>query len=602
MSQDIRHLWSLLSADQRRQIIKLQWLILLMALMEVIGVASILPFMSMVSNPNALSSDSLLAQIYQASGAASVEIFLFWSGMGVFALLALSSVTSIVTTWHIIHTGQRLGADLSIRLYQHYLLQPWLFHSTHHSAALTNNIAGECQRVMAQVINPLLQMNARIATASLLLLTVFLVNPVAASIGAVAFLLIYVCLFMTVRRRLTRLGEQASASGRRRYRLMTEGFGAIKELMLLGRQPRFINDYKTSAHNLARQQGHMNALAQIPRYLVELTAFGAVIMLVLYLLRVENGDSSTLLPLLSLYALAGFKLLPAFQQIYASLAQIRGNLPAFHTIKKDLEISQQATISISCEGEALTPKREISLEQVSLTYPGKTQAALQGVSLTIPVNHSVAFVGSSGAGKTTCVDMILGLLPPDSGTLKIDGQTITDLNRRNWQNSIGYVPQFIYLADASIRDNITLGLEADDIDEQQLQHAVSLAHIKDFVNELPDGLDTLVGERGVQLSGGQRQRIGIARALYHNPAVIVLDEATSALDNISERHIMDAIADLKQQKTVIIIAHRLSTVQHCDKIYVMDQGRLVGEGMYEELSHNNCVFKALLQQLTASEH
>ncbi|ALO46401.1 ABC transporter ATP-binding protein [Pseudohongiella spirulinae] len=594
MWKDIRSLWSMLSPAQHRQIIMLQGLILTMALVEVIGVASILPFMTIVSNPDVLSGETFLAQLYQASGATSHDIFLFWSGVAVLGLLALSSLTSILTSWHIIHTGQRLGADLSIRLYQHYLLQPWLFHSTHHSATLTNHIAGECHRVMSQIINPLLQLNARIATSTLLLVTVFLVNPVAAAIGAVAFFSIYAVLFMTVRRRLSHIGEQTSAAGRRRYRLMTEGFGAIKELMLLGRQPQFIADYTDSAHDLARQQGNMNALAQLPRYLVELTAFGAVIMLVLYLLRADNGDSSTLLPLLSLYALAGFKLLPAFQQIYASLAQIRGNLPAFHAIKEDLEISQQTQLPQTVATEAVRPQQQIALEKVSFTYPGKSEPALNQISLSIPVNHSAAFVGPSGAGKSTCVDMILGMLPPDSGKLTVDDQTISDHNRRAWQNSIGYVPQSIYLADASIRDNIALGLSRGDIDEERLERAAALAHINEFVDQLPDGLNTLVGERGVQLSGGQRQRIGIARALYHDPAVVVLDEATSALDTISERHIMDAIADMRQQKTVIIIAHRLSTIQHCDTIFVIDHGHLVGTGTFAELSHKNGIFQTLV--------
>lgn len=593
MWKDIRHLWSLLTPIQHRQIITLQWMILLMALMEVIGVASILPFMTLVSNPDTLGGNALLANLYQASGASSVDTFLFWSGLSVLGLLTLSSITSIVTSWRIINTGQRLGADLSIRLYQHYLWQPWLFHSSHHSATLTNHIAGECQRVMSQIINPLLQMNARIVTAALLLTTVFLVNPMAATIGAAAFLVIYAALFMTVRRRLSRVGEHTSAAGQRRYRLMTEGFGAIKELMLLGRQSRFVADYKDSAHDLARQQGRMNALAQLPRYLVELTAFGAVIMLVLYLLRAENGNSSALLPLLSLYALAGFKLLPAFQQIYASLAQIRSNLPAFHAIRDDLEISQQSHSSGLAINSALSPQRDIRLEHVSFTYPGKSQPALLDVSLTIPVNQSVAFVGPSGAGKTTCVDMILGLLPPASGKLTIDGQEVNESNRRNWQKSIGYVPQAIYLADASVRDNITLGLETSEVEEDNLARAVQLAHINDFVDQLPAGLDTMVGERGVQLSGGQRQRIGIARALYHDPAIVVLDEATSALDSISERHIMEAIADLKQQKTVIMIAHRLSTVQHCDTIFMMDNGTVAVSGTYSTLIRSSEKFQAL---------
>lgn len=593
MWKDIRHLWSLLTTSQRRQVLTLQWLILFMAIIQVIGVASILPFMAVVSDASIISDNRWLSHLYQVSGVNSIDAFLFLSGLSVLALLTLSSLTSMVATWHIIHTGQRLGADMSIRLYRHYLEQPWLFHTKHHSATLTNHLAGECHRVMSQIINPLLQLNARLVTSGLLLATVFLVNPAAASIGALIFLLVYVLMYLTVRKRLTRMGDITVAAGKRRYRLMTEGFGAIKELMLLGRQPHFIDDYQLSARRLAREQGNMNAFAQLPRYLVELTAFGTVIMLVLYLLKANNGDASQLMPLLSFYALAGFKLLPAFQQIYANVAQVRGNLPALHAIQDDLEQSQQTIETPQPTDLPLHPKKHIALDQVSFTYPGKSQPALSDVSLTIPVNQSVAFVGPSGAGKTTCVDMLLGLLPPDSGSLRVDQETITDDIRRAWQNSIGYVPQSIFLIDASIRDNIALGLPESDIDENRLKTAIKLAHIHEFVAHLPQGIHTVVGEQGVQLSGGQRQRIGIARALYHDPAVLVLDEATSALDSISERHIMAAIDEIGKQKTVIIIAHRLSSVRHCNTIFVMDKGRIIASGSYETLSQNNDLFRSL---------
>ncbi len=574
MWHDLRQLWSLLTAPQRRQVMTLQWLVLLMAIMEVIGVAAILPFMTMVADRSILSGEGWLASAFQASGAESANQFLFWSGFAVLGLLTLSSLTSMATTWRLIHIGQQLGAGMSTRLYQHYLTRHWLYHTTHHSATLTNHIAGECQRVMAQIINPLLHMNARIVTASLLLITVFMIAPGATLIVAAMFLLLYSLLFLTVRKRLNRSGRHAVTAGRQRYRLMTEGFGGIKELLLSGHQKHYVDEYAHSAQSLAYHQGNMNALAQVPRYLVELTAYGTVIMLVLYLLG-TGTDAETLLPLLSLYALAGFKLMPAFQQIYSSLAQIRSNLPALHAIQDDLTQSLRSTALSPAGHQRLTPQRSIELRNVHFTYPNKQQPALNGVSLHIPARQAVGFVGPSGAGKTTCIDMLLGLLVPDSGHLCVDNQVINDNNRRAWQNSLGYVPQSIFLSDASIRQNIAFGVPEHEINNTQLQRAIQLAHIDDLIAQLPEGVHTKVGERGVQLSGGQRQRIGIARALYHDPDVIVLDEATSALDSLSEQRIMESIHALMQHKTVIIIAHRLSTVQRCDRVYTIDQGKVV---------------------------
>jgi HlyD family secretion protein len=302
------------------------------------------------------------------------------------------------------------------------------------------------------------------------------------------------------------------------------------------------------------------------------------------------------LPLLSVYALAGFKLLPAFQQIYTSISQIRGNLVAFEGLRDDLRASARTSFQSTLKengGEHLTPRKSIELKNIQFTYPGKAEPALRDLTMTIGVNQAIGLVGASGSGKSTVIDILLGLIHPETGELMIDGSPVKKQQLRAWQNSLGFVPQSIFLADSSIRENIAFGLPPELVDEEKVQRAATMAHLDELLAELPDGLRTRVGERGVQLSGGQRQRIGIARALYHDADVLILDEATSALDGVTEKLIMDAIHDFSGKKTIIMIAHRLTTVKQCDAIFMMAQGEVVDSGTFDELAARNLVFQRM---------
>jgi HlyD family secretion protein len=334
----------------------------------------------------------------------------------------------------------------------------------------------------------------------------------------------------------------------------------------------------------------------VPRYAMELVAFASVILLVLYLLSAYQGDLGTILPVLSVYALAGFKILPALQLVYSSVSQIRGNLAAFEALRDDLRFSSisnrgPATAGQPAGADSWVPKHSIQLRDVTFTYPGKQEPALNGLSIEIPANQVIGLVGASGSGKSTAIDLLLGLIEPQQGQLLIDGQPVTASNLRSWQNTLGFVPQLIFLADSSIRENIAFGLPPELIDEERVRRAASMAHLDELLSTLPDGMNTCVGERGVQLSGGQRQRIGIARALYHDADVLILDEATSALDGITEKMIMEAIHDFSGKKTIIMIAHRLATVKACDCIYLLSNGQLIETGTYDELVNQSSTFR-----------
>lgn len=597
MFAQLRQFYLMLTARQRQRLLRLQSLVLLMAFAEIAGVVSIGPFMALVGDISQLQGDGLLADLYRQSGLDEPREFLIALGVFVLIMLSFATVISIFTTWRFAMYGNRIGAELSTRLFEHYMYQSWLFHTHNSSSDLTNKIMQECGRVTQNIVIPLLKMNARLVVAVSMAATILWFDPVVALSGLVIFVLAYLVIYQMVRRKLSANGAQVSRMQKARFNLLSNGLGAIRDVLLLGRQKLFVDRFREASNNLAQSLGSNAALAQVPGYALELVAFGSVILLVIYLLIVHEGDLGAMLPLLSVYALAGFKMLPAFQQVYSGLSQVRANLAAFEGIETDLKasVSTHASVSTELRQEArnlkISPRVNVKLDEVEFTYPNKADPALRGVSIDIPAKGLVGLVGASGSGKSTAIDILIGLLKPDGGNLRIDGDIIDAEKYSLWQNSIGFVPQQVFLAQASIRENIAFGISPEKIDDNLVQRAVELSHLSETVSRLPEGIDTYVGERGVQLSGGQQQRVGIARALYHDPDVLVLDEATSALDGISERAIMGAILDFSGEKTIIMIAHRLSTVKQCDIIYLVDEGCVVDQGSYDELIRTNRIFR-----------
>ncbi|MGR2738767.1 ABC transporter ATP-binding protein [Billgrantia sp. Q4P2] len=597
MVTQLRELYSLLTPGQRRRLLRLQGLIIIMAFAEIASVIAIGPFMAVVGDMGRLQGEGWLAQAYQWSGLESPERFLTLLGASVLLVLLVAALFSMYTTWRLSLYGARVGAELSSRLYRYYLHQPWLFHAGGSSSRLINRASQEVQRVTNRVINPFMQLNAKLVMVTCMTLTIFIYNPAVAASGIVIFIAAYLLLYKTVRRFLISNGRRVSRSQAKRFKLMTEGFGGIKDLLLLRRQAIFTTQFDRASQQVARGQGVTQGLSEAPRYAIEMVAFGSVILLVLYLLNAHQGNLGTILPALSIYALAGFKMLPAYQKIYSSISHIRGNMAAYETIRDDLIASQahaEPEASGTCDGVSpLVPTTSIRLDDVHFHYPGKRVAALNGLSLTIPIGARVGLVGESGSGKSTVVDLLLGLFQPQQGQILVDGKPLTETTLPRWQASIGFVPQHIFLADATILENVAFGVPRDEIDVGQAEEAVRMAQLDELLASLPEGLDTYVGERGVQLSGGQRQRIGIARALYRNAQVLVLDEATSALDGITEQRVMADIDAIAGGKTLVMIAHRLTTVKSCDVIHMLDQGRVVDSGTYDDLVARNVTFRMM---------
>lgn len=597
----IKELFSLLSKEQVKQFYTLQTLVIIMAFTELLGIASIAPFMAVVGDISILESEGIFATLYQLSGVASPNDFLFYSGITVLVLLTLSTIVSMITTWRLATFGARIGTEIADSLYAYYMRREWQFHASGSSAQLTKQVTTEAARISLNIIQPLMQMNAKVVLAVVISVSIIAYDPITALLGLTIFSLAYLILYRLVRQKLVSNGQKLSSVSTDRFRLMNEGFGGIKDVLLLDRSHDFVELFHQSGEVFARAQGTNIALSQVPRYFIELIAFGAMISLVLVLIKTHAGNLGEVLPILAVYALAAFKLLPALQQIYSSFSNIKGHTAAFEAVKEDLRqsfhhehvIEAKLDVALLELDTALELTTSIRLQNIKFSYPNKSIPAVDGVSLTIPVNSVIGIVGSSGSGKTTLIDILLGLLTPSSGHVYIDDMPITPDNKRAWQNLLGFVPQSIFLSEGSIAENIAFGLPAHDIDMNQVRVAAELAHLTGLIEELPDGVQTKVGERGIQLSGGQRQRIGIARALYHKAEVLVFDEATSALDGITEKIVMDAIHEFSGKKTIVMIAHRLKTVEKCDLIYFMQKGKIVDQGTYQQLIENNATFREM---------
>ncbi|MGP4951605.1 ABC transporter ATP-binding protein [Psychrobacter sp. T6-1] len=593
----IKQLFSLLTDKQLKQFYILQVLVVVMAFTELLGIASIAPFMALVGDISILEESNIFSKLYQMSGLTDPIDFVFYAGLLVLIALTLSTLVSMFTVWRLAIYGATVGIEIANSLYTYYMQEDWQFHASGSSAQLTKQVSVEAIRITNGIIEPLMLMNAKLVLAILISISILIYNPIIAIVGLLIFGLAYLLLYRVVRKRLSDNGQKISQVSTDRFRLMNEGFGGIKDVLLLNRSHDFIERFDKSGKVYARALGVNSAIGQVPRYFMELIAFGSMIGLVLILIKLYQGNLGEILPILAVYALAAFKLLPALQQVYSSLARIKGTMAAFEAVKEDLQQSMgnQKWLMNKSVFTPIKLEKEITLSSIGFSYPKKSKPAVNNVNMTIPVNSVVGLVGSSGSGKSTLIDLILGLLDPQNGQLSIDNTCITLKNKRAWQNTLGFVPQSIFLSEGTIAENIAFGLPIEVINYSQVNKAIELAHLTELIAELPDGINTKVGERGIQLSGGQRQRIGIARALYNEADVLVFDEATSALDGITEKIIMDAIHEFSGKKTIIMIAHRLKTVEKCDLIYFMEKGKIVDQGTYQELVEKNIQFREMAE-------
>ena len=586
----------LLDRRERRRLHILMGVMVIVTFAEVLSIATLLPFLSVLAEPEQIAQNAYLSAMYDGLGFTSIYAFQIFLSVVVFAVVLSGLMLKTAGIYALTLFVTMRGYTISSRLLQGYLHQPYAWFLERNSAGVAKSVLSEVEKLIGNVVLPGTKLIANFVLAFVLVTLLVIINPMVALVSALVMGGGYVLIYIGVRNLLARIGAARMQANEERFMLTQEAMGGFKEVKLSGLEDSYVRRFNDPAKRYARYQAIAGILGEVPRYLLEALAFAAMVGIVLMLLIQSDGDLTAAIPTLGLFAFSIMRLMPALQQCYQALTKIRGGTPVLNHIHEDYmadrgRASRAADVARR-DDVALT--RRLELDGINYSYGSGEQTTLRDVSLDIEARTTIGVVGGTGAGKTTLVDIILGLLTPQSGEIRVDGTQITPKNRRAWQRSLGYVPQSIYLTDDTVARNIAFGVPSEDIDPAAVERAARVASLHDFVmDEMPLGYETIVGERGVRLSGGQRQRIGIARALYHDPALLIMDEATSALDNLTERAVMDAVNKIGGEKTIILIAHRLSTVKNCDKIFLLDHGRLIGQGRFDELVAGNETFRRM---------
>lgn len=594
----IKKIFDLLSYKERKHFFLLLLLILLMAIIDVLGVASILPFVAVLAEPGLIETNffyKYLFKFYSSFGTSNNNEFLFALGTTVFILLIVSLTLRAFTTYMLARFTLMREFSIGQKLIEEYLNQPYSWFLDRHSADFSKIILSEVGAVVSGSIKPLLDLIAQITISIALLILIILVDPLLALNTTLIFIFIYGSAFFLMKNIIHKIGIGRLNANKERFKIVNDAFSALKLIKLGGQENIFANRFAKPAEIYANNQSLSQAISLLPRYIVEAAAFGGVILFILILIK-KGENFNHIIPIISFYVFAGYRLIPALQQIYSSIIAIRFSNPALDSLHKDvvhLDNFKKKHIYKN-DSKKIKIKKKISLNKISYSYPGSQKLILKNINIEITAFSKVGIVGETGSGKTTLIDIILGLLDNYEGNINIDDLKINSINKRSWQKNIGYVPQQIYLSDSTISENIAFGYNLKDINLNALDRAAKISNLYDFVkNELPEGYNTMVGERGIRLSGGQIQRIGIARAIYHDPEVLIFDEATSSLDNITEKIVMESIDNLDKKTTIIQIAHRLTTLKNCDQIIIINKGEVMAKGKYSELIKNNHLFQKM---------
>ncbi len=562
-----------LTPAERKRVGVLLVLIVAGMLLETLGIGLVIPAITLMMQGDIAGRYPEIAPVIDYFGNPSQTDLIAVAVLVLVAVYFIKNLFLAFLIWWQNSFAYDVQAHLSQRLYAIYLNQPYTFHLQRNSAQLIRNVIGEVNVFTGAMISTLMFLSELLVVLGIAAL-MFLVEPIGVLIVVFVFGGTAWIFNRVMREHVSRWGRERQLHDGMRIQQLQQGLGGVKEVRLLGRESDFLAHFDLHNTSSARVWKLQTSFQGFPRLIFELLAVTGLAILLLVMLG-QGRDFTSIAPALGLFTVAAFRLMPSVNRLLSSIQVLRYSLPVINTLHDELRLASPVSHCKHTTGELF--RNELRLRDITYSYPAATAPALQGITISIEKGEFVGLIGSSGSGKSTLVDIILGLLVPGSGQVEVDGRDIQQ-GLRYWQDQIGYVPQSIYLTDDTLRRNVAFGLSNEQIDDLAVRRAIKDAQLEEFVASLPAGLDTVVGERGVRLSGGQRQRIGIARALYHNPAVLVLDEATSALDGDTEREVMGAVLALKGNKTILVVAHRLSTVANCDRLLCLEAGKIVEQG------------------------
>ncbi len=597
MLEKLLDLFYFFDKSHRVKIFIFQLLLLISSIFEILSIFSIGPLVQLLSDPGIINdSDQFLSKIYNYFNFTSFKTFLVFIVIAILCFMGLSAIILSFTLYVLSMFSQTLGHIVRSSLFKFYISQNWIYHSKINSSENVEKIGYEANRVTQNIILTILLTNSKVLTGILIVLSLSIFNPFVSLICFSIFGFVYIIIFKFIKSRISAHGIIQGKSMNEMYRIMSESFSGIKEAIIYGKQKKYYDLFLNSSSKFTNSSGKISFYQQAPRHILEFFAIAVILIFILILSYFGNSNFNEILPILSIYIFAGYKLLPILQNVYAGLVQIRAHYPALIKIEKELSESKKLSlvgVDNMNNSFSYNENQPIKFNNVTFFYNGSSQKAVKNINFEIKPNTINYIVGESGSGKSTILDLILGLIYPKEGEIYSGSKKLTEENASLWHKNFGYVGQNVFLLDDTIKNNICFANENENIDEEKLKRAIKLSYVEPFLENLSDGINTVVGERGIKLSGGQRQRVSIARALYQDKSILIFDEATSSLDGIAEKFITEQLKILSNKFTIIIVTHNVKLCRDADNIYLLQAGLINQVGKYQDFKENKLFLNLL---------